>query len=131
MEKRMRGMVGVVVGVGLGLAAGVAWAQDPAQVGPHVYTVKFENERVRVSEIHFDVGESIPMHEHPDHFVYVLTGGTLRLSYPDGRTADVAAVPGQVLWIPAESHAAVNIGSTEFKGLVVELKPLPAYTTGQ
>lgn len=102
--------------------APVAVAQDPVEVGPHIYTVVFENEQVRVSEIHFNVGDSIPMHSHPDHFVYVLDPGTLQLSYPDGTTKDFAATPGQVVWSEAETHAAVNVGATEFRAVVVELK---------
>jgi len=105
------------------LMAGSVWAQDPVEVGPHIYTVKFENERVRVSEITFKPGDAIAMHSHPDHFVYVLNGGTLKLSHPDGNAADFTSEAGQVVWIPAESHAAVNVGATEFRGLVVELKP--------
>jgi quercetin dioxygenase-like cupin family protein len=123
------GLVGMAAGL-LGIV-GAASAQDPVVVGPEIYSMKFENERVRVSEIHFAPGASIPMHEHPDHFLYVLTAGTIQLSYPDGRTADFVAQPGQIVWTPAESHAAVNTGTTDFTALVVELKPLPAYTTGQ
>lgn len=112
--------IGLVMGV-LGIA-GLASAQDPVEVGPHIYSVKFENEQVRVCEITFKVGDHIDMHSHPDHFVYVLAAGTLKLSYPDGREAEFVGEPGQIVWIPAESHAAVNTGSTEFHALVVELK---------
>ena len=103
-------------------AAPVAVAQDPVEVGPHIYTVVFENEQVRVSEIRFNVGDSIPMHSHPDHFVYVLDPGTLQLSYPDGSTKTFEGTPGQVVWTNAESHAAVNASTTPFRALVVELK---------
>ncbi|MDP3703454.1 MAG: cytoplasmic protein [Candidatus Omnitrophota bacterium] len=112
-------LCGIIVGLGV---AGAAWAQDPVEVGPDIYTVKFENERVRVSEIKFVPGASIAMHSHPDHFLYVLAAGTLQLGHPDGTTAEFVGTPGQVAWIPAESHAAVNTGTTEFRGLVVELK---------
>lgn len=122
-----RGMwIGLALGVGVSMGvARVAQAQDPVVVGPHIYTVKLDNDTVRASEIVFQPGDKIAMHSHPDHLLYVVKGGTLQLSYPDGTTADVNATPGQVMWIPAESHAAVNIGTTEFKALVVELKPLP------
>ena len=48
---------------------------------------------VRISEIHFKLGDSIPMHSHPDYFVYVLSGGTLKLSYPDGHTKGFTEEP--------------------------------------
>ncbi len=105
--------------------ANIVPGNDPVQVGPNIYKVVFENERVRVSEITFKPGDSIAMHSHPDHFVYVMTAGTLKLSYPDGTSKDFVGTPGQVVWTPAETHAGENIGGTEFRGLVVEFKPLP------
>ena len=105
--------------------ATVALAQDPLVVGPNIYKKVFENDRVRVSEITFKPGDSMPMHSHPDHFVYVMTAGTIKLSYPDGTSKDFVGVPGQVVWIPAETHSGENTGGTEFRALVVEFKPLP------
>ena len=107
--------------------AAASFAQDPVVVGPNIYKVIFENEKVRVSEITFKPGDSIPPHSHPDHFVYVLTAGKLAISRPDGTTQDFEGTPGQIVWINAETHWAKNTGDTEFKALVVELKPLPHY----
>ena len=123
MKKRV-GFVGTLfVGICLAvISAKPLLAQDPVEVGPHIYTVIFENERVRVSDISFEPGEEIGMHSHPDHFVYVLSAGKLKLSYPDGTTKDFEGVPGQVAWTPAESHAAVNTGESQFHAVVVELK---------
>ncbi len=118
-----RWMVGVLGGlVGMSVIMSVAQAQDPVEVGPDVYKVLFENERVRVCEAHFTPGQSIAMHSHPDHFVYVISPGTLRLTYPDGRTNEVEAKAGEVMWIAAETHAGQNIGSTDVRLLVTELK---------
>ena len=103
-------------------AGAIGGKDDPIVVGPHVYTLNFENEKVRVCNIRFAPGDKIGMHSHPDHFVYVLTPGMLRLSYPDGKTQEFAGKTGDVAWIPAESHAAENIGTTEFSAIVVELK---------
>ena len=130
MTRINRGLTGLMA-CAVFLAAGSAFAADPIKVGPNVYKLKFENVKVRVSEIRFKPGDTIPMHEHSDHFVYVLTAGTLQLTHPDGKSAEFSGTPGQVVWIPAESHSAVNTGTTEFSALVVELKPLPAYTENQ
>ena len=124
----MRRMVSALVGIGLAIgAASAVYAEsmDPVVVGPTVYKMIFENDKVRVSEISFDPGESIGMHSHPDHFVYVLAAGTIKITKSDGTFMDFIGTPGQIVWIPAESHQAVNIGTTEFRALVVELKPLP------
>jgi quercetin dioxygenase-like cupin family protein len=104
------------------LAVNLALAQDPAQVGPNIYKLLFENERVRVFEVRFKPGERIAMHSHPDHVVYVLGDGTLKLSYPDGKAVEVVLKAGQTLWIPAETHAAENVGSTDAHSIVVGLK---------
>jgi len=115
---------GTLVGLTLGLllVGRLAMAQDPIEVGPDVYKLAFENDRVRVMEITFQPGDKIALHSHPDHFVYVISGGTLALSYPDGTIKEFAGKAGDVVWINAESHAAENVGTTEFRGVVVELK---------
>jgi quercetin dioxygenase-like cupin family protein len=102
--------------------AGAAEAQDPMKVGTGIYSLVFENERVRVCDIKFDPGEKIAPHSHPDHFVYVLSAGTLEVEKPDGSKTLLESAPGQVLWIPAETHWATNVGKTEFHAIVVELK---------
>jgi quercetin dioxygenase-like cupin family protein len=97
----------------VGLAVSLVCAQDPAQVGPTIYKLLFENERVRVFEVRFKPGEKIALHAHPDHVVYVFGDGKLRLSYPDGKAVEVGLKAGQTLWIPAETHAAESVGSTD------------------
>lgn len=117
------GVIGLAVVLGLVFSAKWVLAQDPVQVGPNIYKrVAFENERVRVCDIEFKPGDKIAMHSHPDHFVYVLSPGKLRLSYPDGTSKEMEAKEGDVVWVPAESHAGENIGDTDFKAIVVELK---------
>ena len=99
-----------------------AMAQDPLEVGPDVYKLVFENERVRVLDAQFKVGGKIGTHSHPDHFAYVLSSGKIRISYPDGSSKEVELKVGDVLWMNAETHAGENIGTTEIHLLVVELK---------
>jgi len=106
----------------VGLAVRLVCAQDPLQVGPTIYKLLFENERVRVFEVRFKPGERIAMHSHPDHMVYVLADGQLQLSSPDGKSVEVGLQAGQTLWIPAQTHAAENVGATDAHSLVVELK---------
>lgn len=123
----MKKLIVIAVMAGWVLAAGAAYAADPVAVGPTIYKVILENDKVRVSEITFRPGDSIPEHSHNDHFLYVLSAGTLKLSHPDGTSNDFTGTPGQIVWLPAETHSAVNTGTTEFKALVVEAKPLPDY----
>jgi quercetin dioxygenase-like cupin family protein len=109
------------------LASGKAAAQDPVKVAPDVYTLKFENERVRVLEIVVKPGAKIAKHSHPDHFAYAITGGKLTITAGDKAPTVAEVKPGDVLWIPAETHSSENTGTTEIRALVTELKePAPA-----
>jgi quercetin dioxygenase-like cupin family protein len=112
----------VFVCLALVLTAGTAMAQDPLTVGPNIYHKIFENARVRMMEVMFAPGDSIAFHAHPDHAVYVVNGGTLRVTESNGTSMVAELKPGQPLWFDATTHAAKNIGTTPMKLLVVELK---------
>jgi len=102
-------------------------AQDPTKVGPEVYKTILENERVRVNEVHFKVGEHIDFHQHPDHVIYWTEAGTLRVYNKGADSVDVTGTVGQAMFLPACTHAATNIGKTEIRLVQVELKePAPA-----
>ena len=103
-----------------------ALAQDPLQVAPTMYKLVFENDRVRVLEVTLKAGEKIARHSHPDHFGYVLGAGKLKISKPDGTSIEPELKTGEVVWIAAETHEGENMGETELRVLVVELKePAP------
>ena len=53
---------------------------DPLDVASNVYNFKMENERVRVLNVTFKPGDKAVMHHHPDHVVYVLEGGKMKLT---------------------------------------------------
>jgi beta-alanine degradation protein BauB len=108
------------------VVAGTATAQDPLKVGPNIYKKILENDRVRMLVVTFAPGDSIAMHSHPDHAVYAVTGGKLRVTTSDGKTQVADLKAGDPIWFPAVSHAAKNIGTTPLKLLVVELKEKPA-----
>lgn len=99
------------------------FAQDPVVVASNVYkTVLLDNDRVRVIEISFKPGETAPSHSHPEHFVYVIAGGKLKITNSEGKVIDAELKNGDVLWLPAETHTATNTGDTEIKLIVNELK---------
>lgn len=95
---------------------------DPAKVATNVYKLIMENDRVRVFDVRFKPGEKAVMHGHPDHVIYVLTDGTLKLSLPDGKSQEIPLKAGQAMWIGAGPHATENVGKTEAHNLVVEMK---------
>lgn len=106
------------------LAIPVVQAQDPAEVAPEIYKCTFENDHARLCEVTFAPGQKIAPHSHPQHMVYVLQPGKLRITQVGGEAADVDFSAGQVAWIGAETHHAKNIGDTTLKGLIIEFRDL-------
>jgi len=104
------------------LLTGTSRAQDPLKVGSNIYHKLLENDRVRMLEVTFAPGDSIGFHSHPDHAVYAVTGGTLRVTVKGGKTQVAELKAGDPIWFPAVTHAAKNIGTTPMKLVVVELK---------
>jgi quercetin dioxygenase-like cupin family protein len=82
---------------------------------------ELENERVRVLDVTFKPGEKAPLHHHPDHVVYVRSGGKLKLKI-EGKTDVLTMEKGKTLFLQEQSHEVENIGQTTVDLLVVELK---------
>jgi quercetin dioxygenase-like cupin family protein len=94
---------------------------DPLEVAGNVYKLKMENDRIRVFDVTFNIGEKAASHNHPDHMVYVLEGGKMRLT-SEGKTDILDLIDGDVIFLKAQSHEAENIGQSTIELLVVELK---------
>lgn len=97
-------------------------AQDPVKVSMLNYKVLFENGWVRVLEYYSKTGDKDAMHSHPEHIVYFLSSGKLKAISLDGKTREAEFKSGQVHWFRATTHALENIGTTDMRALVVELK---------
>ena len=123
----MERVVYVAVGIALGAlavsAAGRVAIQDPVKLSPQYYTVRFENDRVRVLELHMKPGGKEPMHSHPPGVVYWLANATIRNVLPDGTSSETTVKAGDVLWRETTTHTGENLGATEARALAIELKP--------
>jgi quercetin dioxygenase-like cupin family protein len=95
--------------------------QDPVVTNPDLYTVVFENDRVRVLEYRDKPGDKTTPHRHPDSVMYTLSSFRRRIA-ADGRQADVELRAGQVRWVGAQEHAGENTGDTDTRTIFVELK---------
>lgn len=111
--------------VTLSLFGVTALAQDPVNTSPQFYKVLFENEQVRVLEYHLKPGEKEPMHSHPAGVVYVLSGGKLKFTFPDGRIEERSATAGETIWREPVTHAVENVGDTEAHAIAIDLKGSP------
>ncbi len=96
-------------------------SSDPLYVASNVYKLKMENDRVRVFDVTFKAGDIAVMHHHPDHVVYVLEGGKMKLT-SEGKTDILELKDGDAIFLNAQSHEAENIGQSTLELLVVELK---------
>ena len=77
---------------------------------------------MRVVEIWIKPGEKLAMHSHPASVTYVLSTARLKTTLPDGNTVETEGQVGQVLWSEGGAHEQVNVGTTEARALVVEMK---------
>jgi hypothetical protein len=103
---------------------------DPVTTNPELYSVVFENPRVRVLRYRDRPGDHTQPHRHPDSVMITLSSFQRRLVHGD-QCVDVTLPAGEVRWLDAQEHSGSNIGSTETMTLFVELKDhAPAPTHG-
>ena len=103
------------------LACSTAFAQDAMRYGVKHLTVLAENEDVRVLRYAPHRGDRTPMHSHPASVVYVLKGGRVKYTMPDGGTKISEFMAGQTLLRPPVTHADEALDDVEM--IMTELKP--------
>ena len=104
---------------------------DPVSTNPELYSVAFENDRVRVLRYHDHPGDRTQSHEHPDSMMITASTFERRLRH-DGHSVDVTIPAGEVRWLDAQEHSGDNIGATDTVTFFVELKePGPVREPGK
>jgi quercetin dioxygenase-like cupin family protein len=107
-----------------GLAAGAfsaaLLAQDVMQAGGKHLKVLAEDEKVRVLEYAPLKGEKTTLHSHPESIVYVLKGGRIKYTMPDGSTKITELKTGEALLRPPVTHSDEALD--DVKTLMIELK---------
>jgi hypothetical protein len=82
-----------------------------------------DNDRVKVYEGRFSPGDKSPrMSNRPPRVEFALTDGQMRHYYPDGKIEDVTWKAGEVKWSERATYQQENVGKTEFRIRVVQLK---------
>lgn len=94
---------------------------DPAETDASLYSVVFENDRVRVLHYRDHPGDRTHPHEHPDSIMITVSSFDRRLR-SQGRELDVSLQAGSVRWLDAQEHSGENIGETDTETYFVELK---------
>ena len=108
--------------VAVSLTSTVIFAEDAVTADPEHYTVEFENDRVRIIRIKYGPGEKSVMHTHGPNASVFLSGGTVRMTLPDGTSEDVSAEVGVAIWSDGDEHLPENLGDAPLEVLLVELK---------
>lgn len=110
----------------IGLCARAAMAQETAKTDKasgRTVTVFVDNERVKVYEGRFPPGEKSPqMSKRPDRVEFAMTDGHMRHYYADGKVEEVKWKAGDVKWSERATYQQENIGTSEFRIQVVQLK---------
>ncbi len=99
----------------------MADANDAIKVAPDVYSVLFENARVRVLDARMKAGAKSSMHSHPDGVWYLHLPATVKFTGGDGMTIE-ASLPSGIVWQDGQAHAVENVGPDELHALAIELK---------
>ena len=94
---------------------------DPVETNPQLYSVLFENDRVRVLEYRDEPGARSVPHDHPDSVMVTLSDFDRRLHAP-GNHIDVSLPAGTARWLGAQTHSGENTGTTQTHVIFVELK---------
>jgi quercetin dioxygenase-like cupin family protein len=97
-------------------------AQDPMQYGVRHLKVLAEDGKVRVLEYSPKKGDRTPMHSHPSMVVYVLKGGRVKFTLPDGSTKVSELKTGETILRAPVTHADEALDGLD--AILVELKTL-------
>jgi quercetin dioxygenase-like cupin family protein len=99
-----------------------AIAQDPLKVAPKAFIEKLNNAHVHVLEYASMPGQKETMHSHPAILIYVIKGGKMKSTTPDGKSQIIEYKDGDLAWREPITHTIENVGTTEIKALLIETK---------
>ena len=95
---------------------------DPVRVAGDTHRMAFENQFVRVLDVHLPPGKIEPRHRHPHGMSVYFTDWEAKVT-PDGQPAEVhPRKAGTFAWNEAVIHTVQNAGKTEGHILRIELK---------
>jgi quercetin dioxygenase-like cupin family protein len=96
------------------------FGQDAMQYGLKHLKVLAEDQKVRVLQYTPHKGDKTPVHSHPTTVVYVLKGGRVKYTMPDGSVKVVELKTGEALIRPPVTHTDEALDDVE--AILVEIK---------
>jgi quercetin dioxygenase-like cupin family protein len=95
---------------------------DPVRVAGDTHRLAFENQFVRVLDVHLPPGKVEPRHRHPHGMSVYFTDWEAKVT-PEGQPTEVhPRKAGTFAWNEAVIHTVQNAGKTEGHILRIELK---------
>lgn len=112
------------IAVCVAVSGGTVFAhEDMTKAAPNHVKILFENDRVRVLETPIKPGEKILMHSHSTpRVVYFSTAFSEKITRLGQEPQVYHRQAGSVNFNEAESLAVENVGTTEGRNIVVEIK---------
>jgi quercetin dioxygenase-like cupin family protein len=95
-------------------------AQDALQYGLKHLTLLAEDDKVRVLKYAPKKGDRTPVHSHPQTILYVVKGGKVRITLPDGKVQEADLKAGSALLRPPVVHEDEALDDLEV--VLIELK---------
>jgi quercetin dioxygenase-like cupin family protein len=102
------------------LCCPTVFGQDAMKYGVKHLTILAEDQKVRVLRYAPSKGDKTPMHSHPSTVVYVLKGGRVKYTMPDGSTKIAELKAGEAMLRPPVTHSDEALDDVE--AILVEIK---------
>src|SRR5271155_2839269 len=102
------------------LSCPTVFGQDAMKYGVKHLTILAEDQKVRVLRYAPSKGDKTPIHSHPSTVVYVLKGGRVKYTMPDGSTKIVKLKAGEAMLRPPVTHSDEALDDVE--AILVEIK---------
>jgi quercetin dioxygenase-like cupin family protein len=97
-------------------------AMDPVKVEANVISrVMADTLGVKFYELIIKPGDSVTLHSHPDHLVYVIDGGMVELKNKEGKATPTEFKTGMGVMTGPDIHSGKNTGTTTIKMIVADI----------
>ena len=96
-------------------------AKDPLTVEAAFANKLADTLNVKMYEITLKPGDTVALHNHPDHSMYVIQGGKLSIGVEGAEPKIFDMKPGMGMMTGPENHTGKNVGNTIVKLLLHDI----------
>ena len=96
-------------------------AMDPLTVEAAFAKKLGDTLNIKVYEVTLKPGDSVALHTHPDHTLYVVQGGKIIITPQGGEGQELDLKTGMGMIMATQTHSGKNIGNTTVKLLVSDV----------